>query len=422
MKTESSVENINDVTRRIKVAIPLERVKQETEIALNEAAKNAHIKGFRPGKAPKDIIEKTHGARVRLEVANRLISSTLGEVIREHELDMIGSPEIEMADYQPDHPIEYTATVSLYPKPEIGNIEKIKVQLRKQEVKDSDVEQVLENMRKSKATLKKLDFRDTVEPGDVVDALISVEKDGKTEGRPEPLVIEVGEGRIKKELEDALIGMKIGETKKVENTPQEAAGESNFSYVITLQSISERILPEANDEFVKSLQLESQTLLELRMEIRKNLEQSIEKNKESELHAEILKYVVGKNSFQVPQLMIDNEIYNLLMKSGQIKADQEVKIEDYRETFGEIADYRVKSAVAVDRIADQENIELKEEEIQKELSDMAQSYNVTKEEMMGYLQKNNILNGFLTELRRSKAIDSLVARTEVEYLPAEDAK
>lgn len=422
METQSFIEDIDEITRKIKVVIPLERVQQETDSAISEAAKTAHLKGFRPGKAPRDVIEKTHGPRLRLEVANRLISSSLNEIIKKHQMDIVGNPEIDMADYKPDQPIEFTASVALYPKPEIKGYEKIKVQVIKKEVKDQDIEDVLKNIRKSKSTLKPVEGRDVVQSGDVVDALISIEAGGKEEARPEPLAIEVGEGKITADIENAFIGMKVGETKKVaipasmtENEDDKKDGTQSY-YVLKLEKISERLLPELDDDLVATLDMEPKTLLELRMDIRKNLEKKAENESQSELHAALLDNLVKANEFRVPQIMVDNEIYNLLVKSGQIKEDNaDIKIEDFRSALNPIAEQRVRTAVIIDRIAEQEKIELKEEDIQKELEQMASDYRVSKEDMTNYLVKNKLLNGFLIEMRRSRTIDMLAGKAEVEY-------
>ncbi len=421
MNIESEIENIDEVTRKIKVNIPVERVNQEINTAIDAAAKSAHLKGFRPGKAPRNIVEQTHGPRVRLEVANKLISSSLNEIIKEQKLDIIGTPEIDMADYNPGKAIEYTASVALYPKPEIKGYEKVKVKVKKQEVKDEDIEKALANLRKSKATLSKIEDRDVVQKGDVVDSFVSIEKDGKEEARPEHLTTEIGEGKINKDLEDAFIGMKVGELKKVSaiNNNEESKDKSEdpqVFYVIDLKSISQSVLPELDDEFVKSLKLEPQTVLELRTEITKNLEQSVAKNKEADINAAILEEIVASNEFKVPQVMVDNEIYNLLQRSGQFKPDsQDIKIEDYRSTFGVIAEKRVRTAVAVDMIAESEKIELSEEEIKKSIQEMADSYKVSSEEIMKYMLQSKSMNGFLVEIRRSKAIEFLVSKAEVEY-------
>lgn len=417
MNIESNIEVVDEVTRKIKVNIPVERVNKEINDAINDAAKSAHLKGFRPGKAPKDIVEKTHGPRIRLEVANKLISSSLNDVIKENKLDIIGNPEIDMAEYDPGKALEYTASVALYPKPEIKGYKELKVKVKKQEVKQDDVEKAVKNLQKSKATLKPVEGRDVVKAGDVVDAFVSIEKDGKEEARPEHLTTEIGEGQINKELEDSFIDMKVGETKKVPAVKNEDKDAPELLYVIDLKGISERVLPELDDEFVKSLNLEPKTVSELRAEITKNLEKSIEKNKESETHAAILEEIVSKNEFKVPQVMIDNEIHNLLQRSGQFKQDStDIKIEDYRSTFGIIAERRVRTAVAVDMIAEQEKIELEEAEIRKSIQEMADSYKVSQEEMMKYLLQSKSMNGFIVEMKRSKAIDSLVSKAEIEYI------
>ena len=166
-EVNSSIENIDEVTRQIKISIPAEQINKEVEEALTRAARTTTVKGFRAGKAPRHMVEALHGTRVRVEVADRLIAASLSDVARKHEMDIVGNPQIDIQAVEPGKPLEFTARVSLFPHPEIKGYEKFHVRVPKHEPTDADIDQVIERMRRSKATLKKLEFRNTAQEGDV---------------------------------------------------------------------------------------------------------------------------------------------------------------------------------------------------------------------------------------------------------------
>ncbi|MCB0340568.1 MAG: hypothetical protein KDD53_13230, partial [Bdellovibrionales bacterium] len=162
MDFKSAIEEIDEITRVLKVTIPAEEVQKELQHALDHLTSTTSLKGFRPGKAPRQLVEKMHGRRVRQEVRDRLISSSLGNLIKEHEIDFIGQPKLDIDNKEADDTISYAANFILYPRPKIVGYDEISVSVSKLEVLDEDVSKTMERFRESRATFEDVKEREVV--------------------------------------------------------------------------------------------------------------------------------------------------------------------------------------------------------------------------------------------------------------------
>lgn len=430
MEVKSVVEDIDPVTKQIKVSIPAETVTQEISSAIADLTARASLKGFRPGKAPRQMVEKLHGPRVRLEVANRLISNTLSKLVKDNSIDMIGAPEIDVASFEPGKEIEYTAQISVLPNPTIVGYDSIKVSVPKTEVTEADVQGVIDRIVQSKATTKKLDFRTTAKLGDVVDATLLVELEGEPPSRPEPLVVALGEGKVPAELENGIVGMEIGTAKDIvtvvpADNPNKAIAGKKTTYKVTLNGLSERVLPELNDEFVRGLAFGPQTVLELRMETRKQLEEQSTRDSKEKIRQAVLDQLLERNEFLVPNVLIDEEIRSMLVRNGAIDPQKldpaKISMERFREHFGEVAKKRVRTAIIVDLIGKQENVKPSDADISAAIEDLAGRNGLPADEVRKFLLSSDQATGFMVEVSRTKVLDFLQSRTEIEYKAAEGA-
>lgn len=425
MDTKSSLHDIDEVTKQLKVEIPIEMIDREIDTVLSNLSKTTKVKGFRPGKAPRQMVEQMHGERVRYEVANRLISSTLYDLVKKHQLDMIGDPEIDVSNFEAGKEIQYTANISLFPKPEVKNFSKFEVEVQKREVTPKDVDQVIDRIRTSKATTKKLDFRNKAQAGDVIDSMLEVKIEGVEEQtRPEPLVIGLGEGNLPKELEEGIIGMEIGQTKEIEGKMPEDHREESVRgkktiFKVTLNSLSEKILPELDDDFAKTLEFGVQSVLELRLDITKRLEQENEKETKNDIQAAILAQLLDSTPFQVPQILVDEEIRQLISRSGIVdpsKTDlSKISVDPFRKELGEAATKRVRTAILVDRIGEVEKLAATEEDIDKSVAEIAEQNGISKEEVKKFFMDKERIVRFVLEITRNKVLDFLRERTTVKY-------
>lgn len=424
MDTNSSVKDIDEVTKQATVSIPADTVLSEFKEAIDRLSKTAHVKGFRPGKAPTQVLEKLHGKRVHMEVANRLISSSLHDLLKELNLDVVGQPEIEVSSFEPGQEITYTANISLLPKPTIEQYASFNVSVEKREVNDQDIENVVERLLTARSTNKPLEFRNTVNEGDIIDASLLVSIEGEEPSRPEPLVVGLGEGRLPEELEKAMIGQEVGTSREVEVTHAEDYSNEQLrgkkvTYKISLNSISEKVAPELTDEFVKGLGEEFETVIELRLHIRKQLEEQVEQASKEDVQQAVLEQLLDANPFKIPQILIDDEIRSLLVRSGYVDPNKVnpamIPVDELRKDFGEMAEKRVKTVILVDRLGDQESISALEDDIDSYMERVSEQNGLPVPDIKKFLLDGERRQSTLREITRDKVLEFLVGRAEVTY-------
>ncbi|RMG43723.1 MAG: trigger factor [Candidatus Dadabacteria bacterium] len=429
MNYKSSIEDVNEVTKKLTVSIPADTVSREYENALSGVMKNTRIKGFRPGKAPRNIVEKLHGGRVRMEVANRLISDSLQSLLKEHEINMVGMPEIDIASYESDKDIEYTANVSIFPTPEISGYDSFELEVPEMKVKPEEVDSAIEQLRENQASTRKIEDRSQAQKGDVIEAEVTVKVDGQEQGPAEPLVVALGEGRLPEELEKAIEGLKIGESCTVSIPLPDDHQDKNLrgktaTYTVNLKGLSEKVLPEIDDAFAKNVGMNVETLLELRVKISEQLEKEKERQRKELIHEKILEQLLERNEFMVPQPLVDDEIRGLLVRYGLIdprKVDPgRISVEPFREKLGEVALKRVKTAVLVDRIAEKENLLADQSDIEREIKEATEKHGMPEEEVRRFFMEQGRSASLLIELTRNKVLDFLSERATVKYVQDSD--
>jgi trigger factor len=433
MNFTSTIEEVDPVTKRISVSIPPSNVEQEISVSLDNVSRQVSIKGFRPGKAPKYLVQKLHGDLVKGQVAEKLISNSLEGILKEHQIDMVGSPEIEGGLVESGKALEFKATISVFPKPEVKGYDSFELRVGRRSPTDASIDEVIERMRNAKATMKPLAFRETAAKGDVVELGLITALEGEPEGRPEPVSVLLGEGQLPPGLEEGIVGMKVGETKDVrsiipaDHRDPKLRGKDAL-HRVTLNSLSERVLPEVNDEFAKSLELGVETLLELRMKVRESLERESERQSKVDAEAALLEQLVERNPFDVPKVLVDEEIRALVARSGLTDPakvrDPKFPVQLFREGLSEPATKRVKTAILVDRIGDQEKVEIGEEDLKSRISEIARDNQVGEGEVTNFLAQEGRMLNLILEMRRTKTIAMLMERAKIEYFekPAEEAE
>lgn len=432
---DAKIDDVDAITKRISATIPAAKVSQEYNRELSRLSSSVSLKGFRPGKAPRELVEKAHGERIRAELARSMVSKVLVGISKTHKLEVVGYPEIDHGAVDPKSDFTVTASVSLYPRPQITNFDGLKIEVEKQEVGDKDIETAMQELRDSRASLRPLAGRDSAQNGDLVE--IELQIVDPTEDKPaqaEPVSLVLGAKRMPSQLEDAIVGAKVGSSgqAKVPMLNSKSGGsaedESNtLLYNYTVKSIQERILPEVDDGFVASLDAGAATVLELRMKIREHLEKSAEQTSKGSVHSAIIDKLVESNEFQIPQIMVDDEIRSMLVGYGAIDPNKTdpagVSVEPFRDGLGAMAEKRVRSAVIVDQIATQEKIEPSEEEIEEQLNQIGQANRVTATEVRTYLIRSGRFDGLKRELARSKTLEFLSSKAAIKFKkPSEEAQ
>ncbi len=424
---KSVIEEINPVKKKITIEIEPESVAKEMDKAIKDVAKKAKIPGFRPGKAPKNVVEKHYGEEVRSEVINRLISDSYLTALREHKLSPVDMPKIEnIAELVKGSPLSYTATVEVRPVIQLGVYDGIEVTEKDLAVSDAELNQTLDRLREMYAQLEVVDGQELAKDHT---AIIDFEgfHDGKAiEGaKAEDYLLAMGSGNLIPGFEDQLLGMKKGETREIQvtfpadYTNKEIAGkEARFS--VTLKEIKKKILPELNDEFAKDTG-GHKTLEELKARIKEDLEARKRDEQGSAQREELMSKLVDAHAFDVPQGMVEHELQTMARQQATRFAKQGMDIKSFdvkkfMEKNRDLAVKRVKGILLLEEIAEKEKIEVTDQELSASIAAMAKGAGQTSDAVKKYYEsQDGGLDNLRASLIQEKAMALLLSRTRKSY-------
>ncbi len=424
----SQLEGIDKGTATLTITVPIEGLEPELREAASRISARVKIEGFRPGKAPYDIVKQRIGeAAIYEEAAERIVAKSFAEAVRTHELVTIGPPEVSIEKLAPNNPIVYKAKVALLPNVKSAKVDSFKARKKAVEVTSQDVDKAIEDLRRLRAKETAVDR--AAEKGDRLDlnftlSLDSVAVEG---GQAEHYPVRLGDGQLVPGFEDQLIGMKANEEKRFslpfpkENPNKQLAGKT-VEVLAKVNQVFNVELPELNDEFAKSLG-GFPSLAELRTRLEENLKAEREDEAESSFELELLEEAIGKAEFDpIPELLLHvetnrmtRELENDIVRRGMKWSDylQHLKKseEELRKDFSPNAERRVKTALLLKHLADQEAIVLPESEIneavQSEL-DLAASRGVLPEQSKTAEFRESVEH----HLRNKKVIDLLKSRAK----------
>lgn len=438
MKT--TVERLPDFPARVKLEVEVgpERVEQAVDRVYRRVVRDLRIPGFRPGRAPRKIVEMYIGKEALLQEAiEDLVPELYREAAKQAEIDPVAQAQIDIVDFGDGKPLTFTAEVDVKPDVTLGEYKGLAVEKRIRKITDEDVDAMLERIRQSQAQLVTSE-KETVDEGDFAvidfDGFIDDEPFQGGAGRGE--VVEVGGEGFLPGFTEQLVGMKIDEEREVEVTFPEEAREDlagkQAKFVVRLQEIKERIVPELDDELAKDVG-DFDTLEELRADARKRLEEAAANDAEVELESTVIKMVTDGASVDIPEVMIDQEIEQMkqefeysLLRSGMRLQDY-LEMNDLTEEQLEAdwrpgAAQRVKTDLVLEAIGRAENLPVSEEEVDERIRLLLGPGRDEKEiaELVADEDRRDVAR---TNLLRIKAIRWLIDNadvTEVEYEPTTD--
>ncbi|MFC1798705.1 trigger factor [Thermodesulfobacteriota bacterium] len=429
-----TVEDVSSVKKILHIEVPEDELKRELDNAYNQLKKNAKVKGFRPGKAPRSVLESMFKKDVHSDVASRLIQTSFVEAIKETDLKVIGTPKIDPQDLETKGSYKYDATVEI--KPEIAAIDFKNLSLKKTRYTagDKEVETQLEMLRKNMAALEKIETDRSVENEDFV--LLDYEglKDGKPfeeTQRTENFTLKVGDGRISKEIDENLIGMKSGDEKEIkvvfpEDYFNKKLAGHEIDFQITLKEIRQEVLPELNDELAGKFG-DYKNIDELKTAIIENLTQGYKKRTEQELNEQIFSAFLEKTSFEAPDSMIEYELNNIIDDAERSFSNQNVSMEDLgftreklSEKYRDTAEKQVKRHLILDKIIEQEELTLSDEDQEAGFKDIAAQFNQPLEQIKNYYRENKEnLEYFKHTLLEKNAITLIIESSKIEEVEPE---
>lgn len=422
-----NVENLSPVKKKISVEVPFERVSREMDKVYEEIRKTASIKGFRKGKAPRAVIEKHYGDRMESDVLKNLINETYFQVLTENKILPVSQPKFETDPLQPGESFKYAVTFETAPEIDLQEYNGLQVEKRKLVVDEKVVGGRLDELRQSMAQLQPLEESRPAESGDFV----SIDFKGFLDGVPfergeaQDYLLQLGSNHFIPGFEEQVVGMAPGDSRDVKVTfpaeygNAELAGK-DVTFDVKLKEIKVQELPPLDDDFAKQLG-SFETIDELKAKISEVYEKEEEQKIENELHESLVKALIEKHEFEVPEAMVEKQLHVLIDNMKNNLAQQNMTFEQIgtseaqiREQSRGVAINQVKGSLLLAAIAEKEGIAVEDAEIEEKMRDIAAQANKDFEVVSSIYQSNPYAKDSLVmQMREDKVIDYLVTHANV---------
>lgn len=421
----------------LKVTVPAEKVNKALDQAFKKVVKQINVPGFRKGKVPRPIFEQRFGVEALYQDAvDILLPEAYGEAIEETKINPVAQPEINVTQIEKGKDFEFEATVTVEPEVKLGDYKGLEIEKQDSELTDQDLQDEIDHSLGHLADMV-VKENGAVEEGDTVNIDFDGYVDGEQfeGGQADGYDLEIGSGSFIPGFEDQLVGVKTGEEKDVvvtfpeEYHAEELAGKE-ATFKTKVNEIKYKEVPELTDEIANELDSDANSVDEYKENLRKRLSEEKAQDAENVEKEEAINKATENTTIDIPQAMIDTELDRMVQEFGQRIQQQGLDLQTYfqisgqdesqlREQMKDDAEQRVKTNLTLSAIADEENIEVTDEDIDKELEKMSSQFNISVEDIKQTLGNTDIIKN---DVRIQKVIDLL--RDNAKYVDSakEDKK
>ena len=424
---ETSIEEIGQVKRRLNVEIEAEEVAKKLDQTYKELSKRAKIKGFRPGKAPRQVLEQYYGKQILNDVKSDLIKESFSKVIEETELLPLGSPAIEDEAIRPGENFRYSIVMEVRPEFELKDYMGISVEKEILNISEDDVDKKLEEIKEAHAQLISINEERGIKEGDYV----VIDYEGFWKDKPlrevkgKGFTVLVGGKNFYPEVESGIVGLRKDDTKDIEIDFNQDFGDRRLAgktvtFRIHVEDIKKKDPPELNDDFARSLGNDFKSLADLRERVKKDITLQGERRIDREIKDRLLKKITVEVDFELPQVMVEREIERSiatikqnLIRSGTRFESAGISEEKMRQDLRTAAEENVKEELVLGKIADMEDIRLEDSDIRDGFQELAAQTGNDPAALQQYYEKHNLMDSFRNQLLVEKILNHLVQGAKI---------
>jgi len=436
MKVE--VENQPHCVATLKIELPPEQVSKEWDAIANSFAAQARIPGYRPGKAPKRVIEAKFRKDIQDELTKKLVSKSYHEAIAEKQLRVVSLTNLEDVEFGDDRSMRFRATVVTAPEFELPDYKGIPLQLPDTKVSEEEIDAAVERLREQSA-----DFVDVPERGLAMEDFAVLDFEGTIEGKPiaelapnasrnlqggKKFWLRLAADNFLPGFVEQLIGQKPDETRSIKvefpaDFPVAEAAGKTAEYQVTLKEIKQRVLPPLDDVFAAKWMPEK-TLADLRQALEHQIEHEKGHELERARERQVVQFLSERIQFELPPNLLKQETRNALAELVQRNRERGVpdgalkeKEEELIRVASGLAAHRLKTNFILHRIAEEEKIQVTRADLDESIRHQAMHHNITPEKMRQEIEKNDGMNGLVEQVLLGKTIDFLGSNATIESAP-----
>jgi trigger factor len=420
---------------KLQIELPADEVAKEWDTIANSFVRFAKIPGYRPGKAPRAVIDKRFRKEIQDELTKKLVSKSYHEAVEQEQLRVASLTDIEDIEFGEDRSMRFRATVVTAPEFELPDYKNIPVQLPDTKISEAEVEAAIERLRDQSA-----DFVDVPERALQIGDFAVLDFEGSIENKPiseiapqasknlhggKKFWLHLAPENFLPKFCEQLVGLKPGETRLVivnfpnEFPVKELAGKK-ADYTVTLREIKKKVLPPIDDALAAKL-VPGKTLADLRGMVEHDLEHAREHDAERAKEAQIVRYLHERIELELPPALLQNETRRALAELVQRNRDRGVTDDMLKEKEKELIDaaagmaaHRLKTNFILHRMAERENIQVRKEDLDLRIRQEAARYDISPDKMRKELQQRNALDDLAEQLLLGKTLDFLKANVSIE--------
>ena len=397
-----NVETLEKLERKITLTLPVESIQSEVDARLRKLARTVKMDGFRPGKVPMSVVARQYGYSVQYEVMNDKVGEAFFQAADEAKLRVAGQPAISEKEGAPEGQMAFDAVFEVFPEVKIGDLASAEIERLGADVGEDAIDRTLEILRKQRRSFAQRAKDAAAEDGDRV----TIDFAGKIDGEPfeggkaEDFPFVIAEGQMLPEFENAVRGMKLGESKTfplafpADYHGKDVAGKT-ADFMVTVKKIEAAHLPEVNEQLAKSLGVEGGTVDGLRADIRKNLEREVKFRLNQRNKQAVMDALVAKAELDIPKSSVQAEIDRMTqaaradLKARGIKDVEKLPIPE--DTFRPQAEQRVRLGLVVAELVKTQNLQATPEQLKAQVEELAASYEKPDEVVRYYYADNRRL-------------------------------
>ena len=419
-----TVETLEKLERKITLMLPVDVIAKEVDVRLKRVARQVKIDGFRPGKVPMNIVAQRYGYSTHYEVMNDKVGEAFAAATNEAKLRVAGQPRISEKEGSPDGQMAFEALFEVYPEVKMGDLASLEVEKASADVTDAAIDKTIEILRKQRRTFAQRGLTTAAQDNDRVTIDFEGKIDGETfqGGKAEDFQFLLGEGQMLKEFEDAVRGMKSGESKTFPlNFPADYHGKDvagkQADFLVTLKKVEAAHLPEVTDELAKSLGVADASVAGLRSDIKNNLQREVKfrllgRNKQAALDA-----LVSVAELDLPKASVQAELDRMIegaradLKNRGIKDADKAPIPD--DIFRPQAEKRVRMGLVVAELVRSHELHATAEQIKAHIEELASSYEKPADVVKWYYSDMSRLGEVEAIVIENNVTDFILAKAKV---------
>jgi trigger factor len=414
-----TVESTGTLERRMRVELPAERIEKEVDSRLKSVGKNVKIKGFRPGKVPAKVVRQRYGAQIRQEVLSDLLQQSYSDAVQQENLNPAGGPQIETESDSDGKGFAYVATFEVMPEVELKGLDKIKVEKPEVEIADSDLDDMIENLRKQKATWNEVDRASAKGDRVVVDFEGKLDGDLIEGGQGREVPVILGQGQMLPDFEKGLTGIKAGDEKTFKvKFPKDYHAEDlqgkKVEFTVQTHRVEEESLPPIDDSLAEMFSVKEGGLEQFRKDVIDNMRHEADQKVRSQVREQLMEELLAANPIEIPQALKHQEMHSM-----QHEAMQRLGIEDHdqappAENFAEPAEKRVRLGLLIRQLITDQDIRLDEERVREHVEEMCSGYENADEMVNMYMNTPQVRQQVEPIVLEQMAFDWLLEHGKVK--------